>query len=172
MQIEHGIALLIFVGRTGDVLSTHFITPTMVLEANPIARRFKLPTFALGFLLCAVPYWDVPLGVMVAIPSLLVTASNLSRAWFARTLGEAEMEALILRTAARSSLKTALSLVWLSGLFFVLAAVPLWWLSSDDELAWYSGTGLALFGIVFAVHSSMYFVRVFRQAKGMGTNAA
>lgn len=165
MPLEHGLALIIFIGRAGDVLSTHLVTPTMVLEANPIARRFKWPTFVLGFGLCAVPYYDVPLAVMVAIPSLLVTASNLTRVWMARALGESEMEALFLRTAARSSIKTALTMVWAAALFFVLAAGVLFWLSPDDDIAWYFGLGLALYGFIFATHSSFFFVRIFRRAR-------
>ena len=165
MALEHGLALLIFIGRAGDVFSTHLVTPTMILEANPIVRRFKRPTFALGFALCAVPYFDIPLGVMVAIPSLLTTASNLSRVWMARTLGEREMEALLLRTAARSSLRMALLMVWAAAFFFVLTASVLLWLSPDDNIAWYFGLGLALYGLVFGTHSTFFFVCIFRQAR-------
>lgn len=172
MALEHAIALVIFVGRAGDVLSTHLVTPNMVLEANPIARRFKWPTFVLGFGLCAAPYIDIPLGVMVAIPSLLVTASNLSRVWMARTLGEREMEALLLRTAARSSLAMALSLVWAAAFFIVLAASILVWLSPDDDIAMYFGLGLALYGLALAIHSSFFFVRIFRRAREVTNNAA
>lgn len=172
MTVENGLALLIFIGRAGDVLSTHFITPTMLLEANPIARRYKWPTFVVGFALCAVPYFDIPLAVMVAVASLLVTASNLSRAWMARTLGEAEMEALLLRTAARSSLPMALSTVWGSAVFFALAAGVLVWLSPDDDIALHVGLGIALYGLVFALHSSFFFVRIFRRAREKVGNAA
>ena len=163
MTVEHGLALLIFIGRAGDVLSTLFITPTLLLEANPIVRRYKWPTIVLGFALCGVPYFDIPLAVMVAVASLLVTASNLSRAWMARTLGEAEMASLLVSTAARSSLRMALSTVWGSAAFFILAAGLLIWLSPGDDIAFYFGMGMALYGVVFAIHSSMFFVRVFRR---------
>jgi hypothetical protein len=164
VAIEHVLALLILVGRAGDVLSTHIMTPTMVLEANPIARRFKGPTFALGFLLCAVPYYDVPLGVMVAVPSLLVSASNISRAWMARALGEREMEALVLRAAERSSLVAAITLVWIAACFYFVAAGTLIWLASDD-LVLYFGLGIGLFGFVFAFHSTLFFVQIFRRVR-------
>jgi hypothetical protein len=171
MATEHVLALLIFIGRAGDVLSTHFVTPTMVLETNPIVRRFKWPTFVLGFGLCAAPYYHVPLGVMVAIPSLLVTASNLTRVWMARALGESEMEALFLRAAARGSLTTAIAMVWASAFFFFLAASVLFWLSPDDDIAWYFGLGIALYGLAIAIHSSFFFVRIFRRAReGMGNS--
>ena len=78
-MLEHVLALLIFIGRAGDVLSTLFITPSMVLEANPLARRFKWPTMILGFALCALPYFDIQLAIMAAVLSFLVTASNLGK---------------------------------------------------------------------------------------------
>jgi hypothetical protein len=172
MAIEHGLALLIFIGRAGDILSTQLFTPTMVLEANPVARRYKRATFVLGFAFCAVPYFNIGLAVMVAVTFLLVAASNFGRLWMVRALGEKEMMALVLRAAGRSSLKSALATVWASGLFFFLAAGILFWLQPDDEIAWYVGAGLALYGFTFAIHSSFFLVRVFRQAReGLG-NAA
>ena len=165
MPVDHGLALLIFIGRLGDAWSTHFLTPTRVLEANPIARRYKRATFALGFLLCGVPYFDVNLGVMVAVPLLLVTASNLGRAWLARVLGEREMEALYLRAASRGKLGMAVGLVWGAALFFALAASILWWLAPDDAIAWHFAVGLALYGFLFAVHASFAFESIFRKAR-------
>ncbi len=40
-MLEHGLALLIFLGRAGDVLSTLYVTPNMVLEMNPVALRAR-----------------------------------------------------------------------------------------------------------------------------------
>jgi hypothetical protein len=172
MPIEHGLALLIFIGRLGDVWSTHLVTPTMALEANPLVRRFKLPVFALGFLLCAVPYFDVPLGVMVAVPSFLVSASNLSRAWMVRALGEHEVTALTLRAARRSSLAEALALVWGAAAFFFIAAIPLWWLAARDDVAWYFASGLALYGLIFGMYGTISFVRIFEHARANGADGA
>jgi len=164
MALEDALALLIFVGRTGDVLSTLYATPTMIMEANPLARRFKWPTFILGYAFCVVPFFDVLLGVMVAVPFLLVTASNLSRAWMMRTLGEAEMDALVLRTAGRSSLRMALGLVWLAGLFLLLPAALLMEVT-DDPFAVYFALGLGLYAAIFAIHSTFFFVRTFRRVR-------
>lgn len=165
MPVDHGLALLILVGRIGDIWSTLFLTPNLALEANPVIRRFKRPALAAGFLLCLVPYFDVNLGVMVAVPFLLVTASNLSRAWMARVLGEREMEALFLRAASRSSLALALGLAWGVALFFALAASILWWLAGDNAIAWYFAAGLALYGLLFALHTSFAFVRLFHSVR-------
>lgn len=168
MRIEHGLALLIFIGRLGDVWSTHLLTPTLVLENNPLVRRYKRPMFALGFLLCAVPYIDVPLGVMVAVPSFLVSASNLSRAWMVRALGEEEIRKLTLRAARRSSLAHALALVWGAAAFIIVAAVPLWWLAAGDAVAWYFANGIALYGVIFGLYASIAFVGIFDRVRSEG----
>ena len=172
MPMEHGLALLIFIGRLGDVWSTHLLTPTMALEANPLVRRYRIPMFALGFLLCAVPYFDVPLGVMVAVPSFLVSASNFSRAWMVRALGEGEIRALTMRAARRSSLAHALLLVWAASAFSILAAVPLWWLAADNDVAWYFANGVALYGLIFGLYGTIAFVHIFDRARAEGANAA
>jgi hypothetical protein len=166
MTLENGLALIILIGRLGDVLSTLFVTPTLALEGNPVARRFKLPTMLAGFVLCIFPYLDVALGVMVAVPSLLVTASNLSRGWMARALGEQEVAAIILRAAARGSLATTLAMIWTAAMFVALAAGLLFWLSwNGDELTLYFAAGILLYGLALGIHGSFFFVRVFGRAR-------
>lgn len=166
MILEHGLALLILLGRAGDVLSTLYVTPNMVLEANPIARRFKWPTLILGFSLCAIPYFDIPLAIMVAVPSLLVTASNLTKGWMARALGESEMERIILRAAGRGSLAVTLAMFWIAATFVIVAGAVLLWLSrGDNEMVSYFAIGLGLYGLAIAVHSTFFFIRVFRRAR-------
>jgi len=165
-MLEHGLALLILVGRAGDVASTLYVSPNLVLEANPVARRFKWPTLIAGFGLCAIPYFDIPLAVIVAVPSLFVTASNLTKGWMARALGETELEAVVLRAAARGSLAATLTMCWIAALFVFLAAGSLLWLSgAENELVSCFAIGLAVYGLAIGVHSSFYFVRVFRRAR-------
>ena len=172
MAIEHSLALLIFIGRAGDVLSTLYVTPKLVLEGNPVVRRFKWPTIVLGFALCAVPYFHVPLAIMVAVPSLLVTASNLSRGWMARALGEREVEQIILRVAARGSLATTLTMYWTATAFVIIAAAMLLWLSQeDDERVQAFAIGLGLYGLAIAIHSTFFLVRMFRRARLAGGDA-
>ena len=173
MTLENGLALIILVGRLGDVLSTLFVTPNMALEGNPVARRFKWPTMVGGFALCIVPYFDILLAIMVAVPSLLVTASNLSRGWMARALGEREVEAIILRAVARGSLATTLEMVWTAAVFVLLAAGLLVWLSwGGDDVALYFALGLGLYGLAVAIHGSFFFIRVFRRVRNGMPNAA
>lgn len=167
-MLEHGLALLIFIGRLGDVLSTLYVTPNMLLEANLLARRFKRTTMLFGFALCIVPYYDVQLGVMVAVPLLLVTASNLSKGWIARALGEKELERVVLRAAAAGSLVVTLSMCWLAAAFIMTAAAVLLWLSDNGMVYWF-GIGMGLYALAIAVHGSLFFIRLFHRARaGLG----
>jgi hypothetical protein len=91
----------------------------------------------------------------------------------ARALGEREVEAVILRAAARGSLATTLAMVWTAAVFVALAAGLLFWLSWDaDDLIFYFALGLVLYGVAVAIHSSFFFVRVFRRVRGGVPNAA
>jgi hypothetical protein len=170
-RLDHLLALTILLGRIGDVGSTLFITPNFVLESNAIARRFKWPTIALGFVLCFAPYVDIHLGVMVAVPSLLITASNLSRGWFARALGEVETEALLLRAASRGSLRTTLSMLAVATLFFCLAGLLLLYLSDGEEsLEYWFGLGMLVYAVAVGGHGSIFVTRLFRRARRARVN--
>ena len=165
-MLEHGLALLIFLGRAGDVLSTLYITPSMALEMNPVARRFKWPAMLVGFGLCAIPYFDVQLAIIAAVPSLLVTASNLSKGWMARALGDKEMERIVLRAASAGSLPVTLAMCWNSAAFiFVTAGALLWLARGEDQMVSSFAIGIGLYGAALVVHGTLFYVRVFRQAR-------
>lgn len=55
-HFTHTLAALVLVSRLGDIGSTLLATPTLALEANPMARRFKKSTLMLGLGLAFFPY--------------------------------------------------------------------------------------------------------------------
>lgn len=105
------------------------------------------------------------LSSSAALATFGAPISSLQLSWMAHTLGEREMEELILRAVSRGSLRSALWLTWGSAAFFFLVASMLWWLVPDDEIAWYFGAGVAAFALAFVGHSTSCFVRVFRKAR-------
>ncbi len=164
--LAHILALVILVGRIGDVASTLFVTPKLILETNPIVRRFKWPTMVLGFALCLMPYFDIRFGVMVAVPSLLITSSNLSRGWVSRAIGEREMETFLLRAAARGSLRVVVSMLSVAIGFFLSAAGLLLYISRGPEsLEYWVGVGMGAYAVVVGVHGSLFAVRLFHKAR-------
>lgn len=84
-----GFALLLAFARGADLLSTWIATPTLALEANPVARvlgwRGGVAFNLAGCVLLGL--WPL-LAVAVATTSLLVAAHNLDSAWLMRLYGE------------------------------------------------------------------------------------
>jgi hypothetical protein len=79
----------LLLGRGVDFLSTWVATPTLLLEANPLAKRLgwkwgAVVNFGLcvGFAVFALP------AIIITTCSLLVAAHNFQRAWLMRTMGE------------------------------------------------------------------------------------
>ena len=107
---EHLITLgLMIFARGMDFLSTWFATPTLALEANPIARRLGWRWgIAFNLLLCAgAAHWPLA-GLIVVTTSLLVAARNFKSAWLMRALGEADYAALVGEAMHRSSRRSFL----------------------------------------------------------------
>lgn len=84
-------ALLVLFGRGADLFSTWVATPTMELEANPIARWLGWRGGIWVNVVLAFAVATLPLAaVSVATTSVLVAARNLQSAWLIRVLGEEE----------------------------------------------------------------------------------
>ena len=114
--MTHTIAFLLLLARLGDVGSTYLATPTLKLEANPVARRLKWPFAWLTVLVAILPYYSLALGIIVLVASLLVCASNFSKLWLVRTMGEMEYHKFMIKFAAKAHLPSAL-------LFILMPAV-------------------------------------------------
>ena len=165
-HLDHVLAALILVARLGDIGTTYLVTPTMQLEANPIARRLGWP-FAIGTLLVfLVPYFSPEAGVAILMPSLLVSASNAGRVWTARTLGEAEYKALLMRVARQSRLSHAIAGVTASASFVVLTGlvVLLFYPNPSEDWAFWMGAGIVGYGVVMGLYGGVAFARLFREA--------
>lgn len=80
---------VVLFGRSMDLLSTWIATPTLELEANPLARHLGWRAGAVVNVVAAVFLALLPVAALsVATMSLLVAARNLQSAWLIRALGE------------------------------------------------------------------------------------
>src|SRR5258705_7546892 len=116
-NLQHSLALLILLGRVGDLGSTYLASPTLKLEANPFIRRARWPAGILSLGLCLIPYYNTALAVLVLVPSLLVSGNNLARGWVARAVGEDEMLAFLQRAARRTPPLVAIAFTAGAGAF-------------------------------------------------------
>ena len=166
-NLEHVLCILILVGRIGDIASTYLLTPTLRLEGNLLAKKLGWRFAWLSVLLCLVPYYSPSLGVIVLVPSLFVSASNIGKIWFVRSFGERQFAELLLSVADGGKLRHALFGVALSSAFVMLAGAVLWYLCPDPEEDWgfEFAIGIMAYGMAILVHGSLSYWRLFRKAK-------
>jgi len=167
VKLEHLLCGLILFARLGDIGSTYLATPTLKLEANPIMRRLGWWFAVATLFVCLVPYYSTALGVIVLIPSLMVSASNTGKIWFARAYGESEYHELLLRMAKRSKLWQALLPTVAAAMFNALIGLTLLLLSADPSKDWSYWFGIGFLGYALAIgfHGSVFFIRLFKNAR-------
>ena len=155
------LAALILISRLADIGSTYLVSPKLELESNPIVRYLKWPYAFLTLLVFVLPYWSVGAGIVVMVASLLVAASNSSKIWLARALGESEYRALIVATAARANPMPSLIFALLPALFMAIlgAAVMYFYPNPDTDLGYYVGLGILGYAMVVAIYAPLTFLR-------------
>ena len=89
----HVIAGLAVCSRAADVWTTYLVSPTLKLEANPVARRFGWKFALLTVFVGLVAYASPPMGVALLTTSFLVASSNASKIVMAKAMGEEQLAA-------------------------------------------------------------------------------
>src|ERR1700683_5031082 len=160
-QLPHVIAFLLLIARLGDVGSTYLISPTLKLEANPLVRRLRWPFACLTILASAIPYYSLPAGVAFLIGSLLVCASNCSRLWLVRTMGESEYHLLIIGIARRVPVGLSIVFCLLSPLCMAIIAgvILLFYPSLQHDWGSWIAYGFLLYALVIGLYGSLAFLR-------------
>ena len=162
LVVELVLAATILVGRAGDVFSTRFASPDMVLEANAFAGKIGQPLVVASFLLAAIPFFSVELGVMVAVPSLFVASSNLFEGWVAHALGEQQYFELMQHAASKLAPRVAHAAILGSAAFIVVASGLLLFISGGSEqLSWYFAWGMLAYASALGVHGTSFVRRLY-----------
>jgi hypothetical protein len=160
--VELVLVATILVGRAGDVFSTHFASPDLVLEANALVKRIGWPWAIGSFLLAVVPFFSIEFGVMVAVPSLFVASSNLFEGWVAHSLGEREYFEVLQHAASKLAPRIAQAAVLGSAAFVVLASGLLFFISGGSEHpSWYFAWGLLAYAAALGVHGTTFVRRLY-----------
>ncbi len=168
--LENLLCGLILLSRLGDIGSTYLVTPRLKLEANPIARKLGWWFAFATLLVCLIPYYSTYLGIIVLIPSLMVSASNTGKIWFVRSYGESEYHELLLRLARKTRLSHALVPAIVAAMFIAVIGLVLLLLSPDPTEDWgyWFGIGFLTYAFVIGFYGSLFIVRLFRKARRTG----
>ncbi len=163
-MIEHVIAGLLLLARLGDIGSTYLATPQLLMESNPVAQRLRWPFAVATLFIALLPYWLLPAGIIILVASLLVTASNFSKVWLIRTMGEAEYYAFVSNLAAKSHPALPLLFTTLSALAIaMLGGVLLLFYASETEPAYWVAQGFIIYAFVAVVWGGYGYLRLRRE---------
>jgi hypothetical protein len=123
---DHFLFAVLLISRIGDIATTYIATPNLKLEANPIMRKLRWPFALASILIAFIAYYDLGTAIAAAILFLLVCASNASKMWMMRVLGEDEYLNLHSRLVQRSSLAFTLACVWAPSFFFTIIGIVIY----------------------------------------------
>jgi hypothetical protein len=166
MDLRHVLCGVLLVSRVGDVATTYLITPTLELEANPIVRKLGWRFALLTLLLCLVPYFSMEIAAAMTMPFLLVSASNASKVWLTRVMGEKAQMEMLVSLARRSKRSHALLGVGASCGFIFLAGgvVLLFYPEPEAGMAFWLALGIVTYGLAIWIWGSLFAIRLFRKA--------
>lgn len=161
----HVIAVLLLLARIGDIGSTYLATPKLRLEANTIARRYKWP-FAWATLLVAfLPYYNVALGIIILVASLLVCSSNFGKLWLIRAMGEVAYHEFIIKFAVKAKLTSSLFFILMPAIcmgtigFLLMYFYP----NPETQIAYYFAYGMLGYALAVGVWGPLAFLRFRKQ---------
>jgi hypothetical protein len=164
-NLPHVLCGLLLLARIGDIGTTYLVTPNLLLEANPIARKLGWPFALFTLSACLLPYVHIPMAVAALMTFLLVSARNAGKIWIARTIGERAYAAFVLDLARKSKLSHALLGLAASAFFVALAgATILLFYPSEEEWGFWLGLGVLLYAGAVWFYGSLATIRLFRRA--------
>jgi hypothetical protein len=160
-SIKDLVAFLLLLARLGDIGSTYLATPTLKLEANPVARRLRWPFAALTLFAALIPYWWLPGGIIMLVGSLLVCSSNFAKLWLMRTMGETEYYEFIVRMSGKAKLIPTLLFTFASSLCIAVIGITLQLFYPDPEkdLGYFFAVGFFGYAFAIALYGPLSFFR-------------
>lgn len=155
------LAILILVSRIADLGSTWLASPKLELESNTVIRRLHWPFALLTTMVFIVPWWDVGSGIVIMVASLLVAASNSSKIWLIRAMGESEYRALLVRMASRARPVHSVIYSLLPALCMSILGFTVMWFYPGEytDIGFHVGLGIVGYALVVAIYGPLTFLR-------------
>ena len=167
-NFKHFIFGFLLISRLGDVLSTLFATPKLKFESNIIAKKLGKPYMFLTLLISFVAYYDIAISIVILIPSLLVSASNISKIWIIRTFGEDNYYELIIKLIKKDGVIKLILLNILSSFFIILIAVIMFILyPKQQDWGFWIAYGFLLYGIIIIFWGTLNTTIIYFKTKKM-----
>ena len=160
-SVKITLAVLILLSRLGDIGSTWLASPNLELESNGVIRRLRWPFAVLTLFVFLTPWWDVGSGIVIMVASFLVAASNSSKLWLIRAMGESEYRRLLVRMAGGARLLPSLVFSLMPALFMTMLGATVMYLypSPSADPAYHVGLGIVGYALVVGFYGPLTFLR-------------
>ena len=163
----HYLFAFALVSRASDLLTTWLVTPTLKLEANPIARRYRWPFGFLTLLAAFLAYWFPEMCVALTTTSFLVAGSNAMKIPLARSLGEEAYYKMILESVANGPFWSGLLGRLAPAPFYVFFACLVFFTNASNTWAYWIGFGVICYALVLIVYGTTAYVRLWKIGKAL-----
>lgn len=165
-HFDHSLCGLLFFARVGDVLTTWLATPTMRLEANPVAKQLGWLYATATIFTCLFAYYNRSLAFALLGISLCVCASNASKIWVMRTMGEDAFHAQSLLLLRSSGLASSMFFNCLPAIFYIVLGLVFRFVD-DEPRTWgfHLGTGVMAFGFAVLVFYPRKLYRLYSELR-------
>lgn len=167
-HFDHLLFALLLFARASDIFTTWLATPRLAHEANPVTKKFGWWFGVATVLLSFSAYVSESFALALLGISLCVCASNASKLWLMRTLGEAEYHALLLTLMRRSGLAQALMLNCFPALFYLVLGLFICFVDAEPSRGYYLGMGIWAFGVAILVFYPVRYYRVYAASRATG----
>jgi hypothetical protein len=158
----HVLFAFALISRVSDLLTTWLVSPTLKLEANPLARRFRWPFGFLTLLAAFTAYGFPELCVALTTASFLVAGSNAMKIPMARSIGEDAYYKITLESVAKGSFWTGLFIRLTPAPFYALLAALIFYTNASNTWAYWIGFGVAGYVLAMLVNWPIAYVRLWK----------
>jgi len=163
-HLVHVVAFATLISRLGDIGTTYLVSPTLRVEANPIARRLGWKYIFATAVVALIPYRSIHGGVIVLTASFLIAASNASEAMLARFMGEESYAALNREAIQKMPVLLGLSLLCLPAIFLMMLGLMMLLLFPESSNRW--GFDMAVGTMVAAAAILIFYpIRFFSERR-------
>jgi len=157
----------LLITRLIDIGTTYLVTPKLILETNPVARKFKWPYAWLTLLICLIPFWNTVAGLVVLVISLMVGSANVRKVWMLRSIGEKRYYDLLKEAVGKNSVLAIIVHELISSLLLGCVALLLMILVGFERENWafWFAIAILLYAAVLFIYYSLFVMRIGREVK-------
>jgi len=154
------LIISIFFTRIIDILFTYIISPELVLETNPVVRKFRWPSAISTIFLSLVPLISVHMGIVILTMSLISSSLNIRKTWMMKTIGEEKILNTTVECIKANGMLKISFFEFLSSLFWISLFMLLLILNNGNNYVFWFGISLGAYGVLSFVYYVYYLYSI------------